>query len=64
MGVMDKDSRCFTCKSGMEVCSGHFGHIPLHFPVYHPGLLSYLVKIMRTVCFNCSKLLINKDSDN
>jgi len=29
MGVMDKDSRCFTCKQNMETCPGHFGHIVL-----------------------------------
>jgi DNA-directed RNA polymerase II subunit RPB1 len=64
MGVMDKDSLCYTCKAGMEACPGHFGHIALHSPIYHPGLLTYLVKILRTVCFNCSKLLIHKEDQS
>jgi DNA-directed RNA polymerase II subunit RPB1 len=63
MGVMDKDSRCFTCKSPMETCAGHFGHIALNAPVYHPGLLVYLVKFLRCVCFNCSRVLLNKSTD-
>jgi DNA-directed RNA polymerase II subunit RPB1 len=63
MGVMDKDSKCYTCKQGMETCPGHFGHIVLQSPVYHPGLLSYIVKFLRTVCFNCSRVLILKDQD-
>ena len=64
MGVVEKDTQCFTCKSPMEVCPGHFGHIALHSPVYHPGLLTYLVKFLRCVCFNCSKLLLLKDLDD
>lgn len=47
----------------METCPGHFGHIVLQNPVYHPGLLTYIVKFLRIVCFNCSKLLVLKDSD-
>ena len=57
MGVTDKDSRCYTCQAGMETCPGHFGHIALNSPVYHQGMLGYLTKILKCVCFNCSKLL-------
>ena len=76
MGVTDKDQRCFTCKAGksfflfssnflfqcigMESCPGHFGHIALNSPVYHAGMLTYLIKILKCVCFNCSKLLVCK----
>lgn len=42
----------------MNECPGHFGHIVLHSPVYHPGLLTYIVKFLRCVCFNCSKLML------
>jgi hypothetical protein len=38
-------------------CPGHFGHIELVFPVYHAGLQEYVRKVLRTVCFNCSKVL-------
>jgi hypothetical protein len=38
-------------------CPGHFGHIELIFPVYHAGLQQYMRKVLRTVCFNCSKIL-------
>ena len=44
----------------METCPGHFGHIALNSPVYHAGMLRYLVKILKCVCFNCSKLLVCK----
>lgn len=42
----------------MNDCPGHFGHMVLHCPVYHPGLLTFIVKFLRCVCFNCSKLLL------
>ena len=45
----------------MEECPGHFGHIELAKRVYHVGLLTYILKVLRSVCFNCSKLLIARD---
>ena len=48
----------------MEECPGHFGHIELAKRVYHAGLLTYLQKILKTICFNCSRLLIARDKDS
>ena len=45
----------------MDECPGHFGHIELARKVYHIGLLEYVIKVLRTVCFNCSKLLIARE---
>jgi hypothetical protein len=42
-------------------CPGHFGHIELAQPVYHGGMIEYIRKVLRCVCFNCSKLLLHKD---
>jgi len=61
LGITTKDYRCITCKGTMEECPGHFGHIELAKRVYHCGLLTYLVKVLRSICFNCSKLLIARD---
>lgn len=44
-----------------EECPGHFGHIELARKVYHANLLPYILKALRSVCFNCSKLLIAGD---
>ena len=68
MGTMDKDQRCFVCKGSKHFiviysfiaqvdCPGHFGCIELAKPVYHAGLIDYVRKVLRTVCFNCSKVL-------
>uniref|UniRef100_A0AC34Q0A5 DNA-directed RNA polymerase subunit n=1 Tax=Panagrolaimus sp. JU765 TaxID=591449 RepID=A0AC34Q0A5_9BILA len=61
-GVIDKRSRCMTCAGNMNDCPGHFAHIELAKPVFHIGFLSKTLKVMRCVCFYCSRLLIDKDS--
>ena len=58
-GVVDRASRCQTCAGNMTECPGHFGHLDLAKPVFHPGFLTKTMKILRCVCFYCSKLLVN-----
>jgi len=62
-GTVDRNSRCMTCAGTMTECPGHFGHIELAKPVYHIGFLTKTIKILRCVCFYCSKLLIDPVSD-
>mmetsp|Transcript_5565 Transcript_5565/g.8472 ORF Transcript_5565/g.8472 Transcript_5565/m.8472 type:complete len:1747 (-) Transcript_5565:289-5529(-) len=66
MGTLDFKTRCKTCDcsySGSSNtdhdCPGHFGHIELARPVYHVGFINQVVKILRCVCFHCSRLLID-----
>ena len=40
---------------------GYFGHINLARPVYYIQYLTTILKVLRCVCFKCSKLKINKD---
>ena len=40
---------------------GYFGHIKLARPVYYYQYLSSIIRIIRSVCFKCSKLLISKE---
>ena len=58
-GVIDRASRCQTCAGNMTECPGHFGHIDLAKPVFHVGFLTKTMKILRCVCFYCSKLLVS-----
>ena len=37
MGTIDRNFKCQTCGEGMAECPGHFGHIELARPVFHPG---------------------------
>ena len=47
----------------MEECPGHFGHINLAKRVFHIGLLIYTLKTLRSICFNCSSLLVARDKN-
>ena len=57
-GVTDRNYRCQTCAGNMSECPGHFGHIDLAKPVYHIGFLTKTAKVLRCVCFYCSKLKV------
>ena len=59
-GTPDRLTRCQTCMGGMTTCPGHFGHIDLAKPVYHIGFLFKTIKVLRCVCFYCSKLLVGQ----
>jgi DNA-directed RNA polymerase II subunit RPB1 len=61
-GVIDRISRCQTCAGNMTECPGHFGHIELAKPVFHVALLTKTIKILRCVCFFCSRILVDPDS--
>lgn len=57
---MDKAQNCETCGCNFIDCTGHFGHIELSRPVFHVGYIETIKKILRCVCFHCSKLLLPK----
>ncbi|CAL8094787.1 unnamed protein product [Orchesella dallaii] len=58
-GVLDRNSRCQTCAGNQSECPGHFGHIDLAKPVFHCGFLTKTMKVLRCVCFYCSKMLVS-----
>ena len=58
MGVTSRGIVCQTCFGDLKECPGHFGHIKLAEVVYHPGFLETTYKVLKSVCFHCSKLLI------
>lgn len=55
----NRTSRCQTCAGNMVECPGHFGHLELSKPVFHIGFLNKSIKVIRCVCFYCSKLLVS-----
>lgn len=58
-GVIDRTARCQTCAGNMSECPGHFAHVELAKPVFHIGFLTKSIKVLRCVCFYCSKLLVD-----
>ena len=63
MGVLDHNKICQTCEQKNTFCPGHFGHINIAKPVFYIQFFDIVKKILKCVCFRCSKLLINPDSD-
>jgi DNA-directed RNA polymerase II subunit RPB1 len=63
LGTTEMDTMCGTCNQNNMKCPGHFGHINLAKPVFHYQYVSMIQKILKCTCIQCSKLLINKDSD-
>jgi len=61
MGVLEPGLICPTDGLDYMKTPGYFGHIELARPVFYIQYLSTTQKIMRCVCFKCSKLLISKD---
>lgn len=51
---------CLTCFCDDKSCPGHFGHIELAAPVFNIGFIGITLKVLRCVCFYCSKLLVTE----
>ena len=58
MGVLDAGLICPTDGLDYMETPGYFGHIELARPVFYIQYFSTILKILRCVCFKCSKLLI------
>ena len=61
MGVLEPGLICPTDGLDYMQTPGYSGHIELARPVFYIQYLSTIQKIMRCVCFKCSKLLVSKE---
>jgi DNA-directed RNA polymerase II subunit RPB1 len=61
MGVLEPGLICPTDGLDYMMTPGYSGHIELARPVFYIQYLSTIQKVMRCVCFKCSKLLISKE---
>jgi len=57
MGVIDNNLKCNTCEQNSSFCPGHFGHIELAKPIFHMHFMTKIQKILKCICFRCSKML-------
>ncbi|KAG6434490.1 hypothetical protein SASPL_106127 [Salvia splendens] len=60
LGTIDRKMKCETCMANMADCPGHFGHLELAKPMFHIGFMKIVLSILRSVCFNCSKILADE----
>lgn len=58
MGTTDRQYHCMTCKGDIVSCPGHFGHIELNHPLFHPSFVKTVYRTLMNVCFYCSNLLV------
>ena len=61
MGVLEPGLICPTDGYTYINTPGYFGHIELAKPVVFIQHLKEITKILKCVCYKCSKLLINKN---
>lgn len=59
MGVLEHGKPCATCEQKNTFCPGHFGHIDLARPVYHPLFFDTVRKLLGCVCYRCSRLMVS-----
>lgn len=58
--VITKDN-CITCGLSAKFCTGHFGHIKLSHPIFHPLYEKEILKLLKIFCFSCSRLIQSED---
>jgi DNA-directed RNA polymerase II subunit RPB1 len=61
MGVLGPNTICPTDGLTNIMTPGYFGYIELARPVFFIQHLKEIMKILKCVCFKCSKLLISKE---
>ena len=61
MGVLEPGLICPTDGLDYIQTPGYFGHVELVKPVYYIQYLNVVLKMLKCVCFKCSKLLISKE---
>ncbi|MFX0144067.1 MAG: DNA-directed RNA polymerase subunit A' [Candidatus Hodarchaeota archaeon] len=61
LGTIEPGQRCQTCGNLVSNCMGHFGHIELARPVLHVGYAKKVLKVLRSICPECSRLMLTTD---
>ncbi len=61
LGTIEPGQRCQTCGNLVTKCDGHFGHIELARPVIHVGYAKKILKVLRSICPECSRLILSEE---
>ncbi|PKI82389.1 hypothetical protein MVES_003713 [Malassezia vespertilionis] len=60
LGPMRLDDICRTCHMNHFECPGHFGHIELPAPVFHPLFMNHAFSLLRGMCVFCHHFTISR----
>lgn len=63
MGIFEYGQKCATDMLPFKECPGYFGHINLAAPVFSVQYFGMVQKILKCVCFRCSKVLYQPDEE-
>ncbi|KAH7916295.1 hypothetical protein BJ138DRAFT_1219726 [Hygrophoropsis aurantiaca] len=55
LGPSDRQDICATCRLTYFTCPGHYGHIELPAPVYHPLFMINMYNVLRGICLFCHR---------
>lgn len=58
LGTTDNKFSCKTCKQKKDECLGHFGHIPLNYPVIAPMAFNDVKRWLSIICFTCGNVFV------
>ncbi|MHA1292420.1 MAG: DNA-directed RNA polymerase subunit A' [Promethearchaeota archaeon] len=61
LGTIEPGQRCQTCGNLVSNCMGHFGHIELARPVIHVGYAKKVLKVLRSICPECSRIMLTDE---
>jgi len=61
--VITKET-CVTCGLSGKNCAGHFGHIVLGYPIFHPLFESEIIALIKSLCFNCNRVITDEFDPN
>lgn len=62
MGALESNRLCGTCGQKVTTCPNHMGHIKLEVPVYNAMFFDTVKRLLKCVCFYCSKLIVSPDT--
>ncbi|KAK1231823.1 hypothetical protein PQX77_005037 [Marasmius sp. AFHP31] len=61
LGPSDRSDLCATCRLNYFTCPGHFGHIELPAPVFHPLFFANMYNLFRGTCLFCHHFKIDRE---
>ncbi|KAK0461936.1 uncharacterized protein EV420DRAFT_137191 [Desarmillaria tabescens] len=60
LGPSDRQDICATCRLSYFTCPGHFGHIELPAPVFHPLFMTNVYNLLRGTCLFCHRFKMSR----
>ncbi|KAH9482769.1 DNA-directed RNA polymerase I subunit rpa1 [Psilocybe cubensis] len=60
LGPSDRSDICATCHLTYFTCPGHYGHIELPAPVFHPLFMGNMFNLLRGTCMFCHRFKMSR----